>query len=552
MQSCRALLLAALGTTLPTAGANPPWPLTFSAYLRSSNIFFPNPAAGTPLPNVTREGAIGADADQLMLRTADPMPDGRSITMIEQLKVERMVQETPFFGESACYEFQDPISNATAAFHDRMTGYFGVPRAVYENTSFSGRATVDGRACDVYAGNMMELYINVTVSFCVDLKTGALLSYNGSSIANVHGMSWKWGEYSMVFANHTMTPPPGYFEPPANCLNFSKSAGRPKGPSHGSTRLNDPRRLRQIQRAARGRWQAAPTSAFGPNATIATAAATLGTKLGLLRLPAAPQLAAAAAPQSALPEQFDARTRWAECPTISTIRNQGSCGSCWSFAAVEVLADRTCIASAAAGGNLTNLTLSVEFMLDCDANDHGCGGGYLDDAWQFLVSKGVPLEGCDPYTHCPDPATTSCQPPPPATVEQPLGAPACPSTCRDGQPLRLRRAAHAYAVGKPGDAAAMQREIMEKGPIQVAFYVWPDFMNYKNGTYVATGVGDVPPEGGHSVRLLGWGVDAQGVDYWIAANSWSSEWGMDGFFHIRRGHNECGVETTPAAGAPLL
>ncbi len=55
--------------------------------------------------------------------------------------------------------------------------------------------------------------------------------------------------------------------------------------------------------------------------------------------------------------------------------------------------------------------------------------------------------------------------------------------------------------------------------------------------------------GGHAVRILGWGVDKQGVDYWLVANSWGPEWGLDGFFKIRRGTNECGIESTPAAGA---
>lgn len=37
-----------------------------------------------------------------------------------------------------------------------------------------------------------------------------------------------------------------------------------------------------------------------------------------------------------LPTEFDARTKWPNCPTISEIRDQGSCGSCWALGAVEV------------------------------------------------------------------------------------------------------------------------------------------------------------------------------------------------------------------------
>lgn len=38
-----------------------------------------------------------------------------------------------------------------------------------------------------------------------------------------------------------------------------------------------------------------------------------------------------------LPENFDARSNWPYCPTIQEIRDQGSCGSCWAFGAVEAM-----------------------------------------------------------------------------------------------------------------------------------------------------------------------------------------------------------------------
>ena len=55
--------------------------------------------------------------------------------------------------------------------------------------------------------------------------------------------------------------------------------------------------------------------------------------------------------------------------------------------------------------------------------------------------------------------------------------------------------------------AAIQKEIMAHGPVEVAFFVFSDFMHYKSGVYQksanATG-----PEGGHAVKALGWGTDA--------------------------------------------
>lgn len=62
-------------------------------------------------------------------------------------------------------------------------------------------------------------------------------------------------------------------------------------------------------------------------------------------------------------------------------------------------------------------------------------------------------------------------------------------------------------------------------------------------------------EGGHAVRLVGWGVDkVTAMPYWLIANSWGPDWGENGFFRIRRGTNEAFIEsmTDPFAGTPIL
>uniref|UniRef100_A0A7S3EVQ1 Peptidase C1A papain C-terminal domain-containing protein n=1 Tax=Haptolina ericina TaxID=156174 RepID=A0A7S3EVQ1_9EUKA len=99
----------------------------------------------------------------------------------------------------------------------------------------------------------------------------------------------------------------------------------------------------------------------------------------------------------------------------------------------------------------------------------------------------------------------------------------------------------------------MQKEIMANGPIQVAFNVYKSFMSYKSGVYKKKTF-ELIPEGGHAVKIVGWGTDPDQGDYWTVANSWNTNWGDSGFFKIVRGKNECGVEKRgpPYAGEPAL
>lgn len=51
--------------------------------------------------------------------------------------------------------------------------------------------------------------------------------------------------------------------------------------------------------------------------------------------------------------------------------------------------------------------------------------------------------------------------------------------------------------------------------------------------------------------MLGWGQE-DGIDYWLCANTWGTSWGMGGFFKIRKGKNECGIESRITGGLPKL
>jgi len=89
-------------------------------------------------------------------------------------------------------------------------------------------------------------------------------------------------------------------------------------------------------------------------------------------------------------------------------------------------------------------------------------------------------------------------------------------------------------------------EIFTHGSVEAAFTVYSDFMSYKSGVYKHT---TGTEEGGHAIRILGWGVE-NGEKYWLVANSWSTGWGLDGLFKILKGVNECGIEAGIVAGLP--
>lgn len=85
--------------------------------------------------------------------------------------------------------------------------------------------------------------------------------------------------------------------------------------------------------------------------------------------------------------------------------------------------------------------------------------------------------------------------------------------------------------------------------------VYSDFMSYKGGIYHHTGLSDhVNPFEltNHAVLLVGYGrCHMTGQKYWIVKNSWGSSWGEGGYFRIRRGSDECAIESIAVAASPI-
>ena len=87
-------------------------------------------------------------------------------------------------------------------------------------------------------------------------------------------------------------------------------------------------------------------------------------------------------PLFAVPESFDPRVEWPNCPSLSEIRDQSACGSCWAFGAASAFSDRLCIHSDAA---ITESYSTDDMLSCCKTCGFGCGGGYTSQAWNFLA-----------------------------------------------------------------------------------------------------------------------------------------------------------------------
>jgi hypothetical protein len=170
----------------------------------------------------------------------------------------------------------------------------------------------------------------------------------------------------------------------------------------------------------------------------------------------------------------------------------------------------------------------------------------------------------------------------------------------DPQLFRFR-AKNAYSINN--DVSEIQREIIERGPVNTGIYVYNDFQGYFGGKgaggqkytngnplgsssskliYMKDPKTKEVPESGHAITLVGWGnfiyTEKEGknkgkvydIPYWTCLNSWGAEWGHSGFpayknrnsipekmkgggyFWIVRGINNCGVEENVVCGQPNL
>ncbi|XP_074038847.1 cathepsin B-like [Leptinotarsa decemlineata] len=253
-----------------------------------------------------------------------------------------------------------------------------------------------------------------------------------------------------------------------------------------------------------------------------------------------------------IPESFDSRENWPNCQIIRVIKDQSSCGSCWAVAATSAMSDRICIHS----NGKKQISVSDEDLVSCCLEcGNGCYGGIPMAAWNYwqesgLVSGGPfnSTTGCRAYSFSPcEHHITGSKPACPKGYSP---TPRCNKQCDEKSSLSYESdksyGQKIYHVST--SEKQIQLEIMKNGPVEATFDVFTDFLSYKSGVYQYV-AGQY--EGGHAVRVLGWGVE-NGTPYWLVANSWNEDWGDNGLFKIIRGTNECYFEQAIVAGLPKL
>jgi len=203
---------------------------------------------------------------------------------------------------------------------------------------------------------------------------------------------------------------------------------------------------------------------------------------------------------------------WTTKGAVTVVKDQGQCGSCWSFGTTGDLEGTWFLA----GHNL--ISLSEQQLVSCDTVfNAGCNGGLQEAAFRYIIKiGGIQSEADYPYTSGNG------------------RVPAC-----DIQPARFVANMSAWAQVSSGASgeANMAPYLASNGPITIGINA-SNMQLYRSG--IANPSNCNPNQLDHAVLIVGYGTE-NGVDYWKIKNSWGPAWGEKGYYRIVRGSNACGV-----------
>ncbi len=217
------------------------------------------------------------------------------------------------------------------------------------------------------------------------------------------------------------------------------------------------------------------------------------------------------------PDSVDWRTKGA----VTTVKDQGQCGSCWTFSSTGAIEGAWAIAK----GQL--IDLSEQELVDCATGvsygSHGCNGGQMEGAFKFVIENGQCSLSSYPYTSGVTKTGGSCQKCSPVVHI---------SSCSDV---------------KPNDQISLKAAVAMQ-PVAVAIEADTRyFQSYSGGILTSSSCGTNLD---HGVLVVGYGTE-NGQDYWLVKNSWGTSWGDKGYVKIARTSSTndpgvCGIAMDPS------
>lgn len=214
---------------------------------------------------------------------------------------------------------------------------------------------------------------------------------------------------------------------------------------------------------------------------------------------------------SYVPAEIDWRTKNAVTP----VKDQGQCGSCWSFSAAGAMEGAWAIET----GSLVNF--SEQQLIDCSMGygNMACNGGLMDRAFEYAIDNGMCLDSEVPYQ---------------AKYQ------AC-ANC-----TTVARFSHCLDV-TPNNQVELQAAVSQ-GPVSIAIEADASvFQFYTSGVINSLKCGTNLD---HGVLIVGYGSES-GTPYWLVKNSWGTGWGLGGYVKIARTSSQndpgiCGVAMQPS------